>query len=43
MTNKQNLTPEEENERLKALVIFLRDELDELINSIDEEVLIEEE
>lgn len=34
---------QDENDRLKALVAFLRDELEELIGSIDEEVTNEEE
>jgi len=39
----KEISLEEENDRLKSLIIFLRDELDELINSIDEEVEIEDE
>jgi hypothetical protein len=33
---------QDENDRLKALVAFLRDELEELIGSIDEEFEIED-
>ena len=41
--SKQTITEiQDENERLKALVAFLRDELEELIGSIDQEVEIEE-
>jgi hypothetical protein len=33
----------DENERLKALLAFIRSELDEILESIDEEAEIEEE
>jgi hypothetical protein len=33
----------DENERLKALLAFIRGELDEILESIDEEAEIEEE
>ena len=42
--SKQTISEiQDENDRLKALVAFLRDELEELIGSIDEEVALEEE
>ena len=42
--SKQTISEiQDENDRLKALVAFLRDELEELIDSIDEEVAREEE
>lgn len=43
MENNKLINLEEENSRLKDLIIFLRDELDELINSIDTEVDIQDE
>jgi hypothetical protein len=37
--SKQTISEiQDENERLKALIAFLRDELEELVGSIDEEV-----
>jgi len=43
MSNRTITEIQDENDRLKALVAFLRDELEELIGSIDEEVALEEE
>jgi Mg2+/Co2+ transporter CorC len=41
--SKQTISEiQDENDRLKALVAFLRDELEELIGSIDEEFDIED-
>lgn len=42
MSAENKLTLKEQNERFKDLIIFIREELDELINSIDEEVEITE-
>ena len=41
MSNRTITEIQDENDRLKALVAFLRDELEELIGSIDEEVEID--
>jgi hypothetical protein len=41
--SKQTISEiQDENERLKALIAFLRDELEELVESIDEEVELED-
>ena len=42
MSNRTITEIQDENDRLKALVAFLRDELEELIGSIDEEFDIED-